>query len=254
MQLSEAQRDTFFEDGFVIIPNVFSPQEIERMRMSFERLLDMARSLEGKVIHEGAQFVVEQRPHQQPPFCFHRVGWCGAVEPYLLEIGRSPKLLKMVSQLLGSQTVVHLLNQAHYKQPHDGLAFPWHQDSYHRRYGTSLWEDLNEKGSYVQTAIALDDVTEENGPLEFIPGSWRKGHIVREVDEQPPFDVSSAVKGLMSTGDVVMFGPFTFHRSMPNESTSPRRILINGYAYPGANAREYTGSGTGIPLQVETSS
>jgi hypothetical protein len=55
----------------------------------------------------------------------------------------------------------------------------------------------------------------------------------------------------MRAGSVLVFGPFTVHRSLPNRSRTPRRIFINGYAYPGANARVYPGDGAGRTLTLE---
>jgi ectoine hydroxylase-related dioxygenase (phytanoyl-CoA dioxygenase family) len=49
----------------------------------------------------------------------------------------------------------------------------------------------------------------------------------------------------MAAGGVLLFGPYTFHRSRPNESDRARRVFINGFAYPGANARVYPGRGAG---------
>ena len=46
-------------------------------------------------------------------------------------------------------------------------------------------------------------------------------------------------------GGVLLFGPYVFHRSRPNRSRRPRRVFINGFAYPGANARVYPGRGAG---------
>jgi hypothetical protein len=48
---------------------------------------------------------------------------------------------------------------------------------------------------------------------------------------------------------VLFFGPYAIHGSTPNESAVPRRVLINGYAYPGANGRVYPGEGSGRTLR-----
>ena len=49
-------------------------------------------------------------------------------------------------------------------------------------------------------------------------------------------------------GSVIFFGPYAVHGSTPNRSATPRRVLINGYAYPGANGRVYPGEGSGRTL------
>jgi ectoine hydroxylase-related dioxygenase (phytanoyl-CoA dioxygenase family) len=61
-------------------------------------------------------------------------------------------------------------------------------------------------------------------------------------------DVSQAVTLTGEPGDVLFFGPYAVHGSLPNTSSTPRRVLINGYAAPGVNGRVYPGSGLGQPL------
>ena len=55
----------------------------------------------------------------------------------------------------------------------------------------------------------------------------------------------------MRAGSVLVFGPYAIHRSLPNRSGVPRRVFINGYAYPGANARVYPGEAAGRTLRYE---
>jgi hypothetical protein len=56
-------------------------------------------------------------------------------------------------------------------------------------------------------------------------------------------DASQATSVVGHAGDVLFFGPYAVHGSTPNQSRSPRRVLINGYAAPGANGRFYPGKG-----------
>ncbi len=253
--------------GFVTLRKLFGPGELAPIRRAFDRLRGdaerLAHDLEpspagdrspnagsespAMIMHRGSQFVMDTSPHR-----IRRVVWCGAAEPVLALIGADPRLLGPVSQLLGSRSMDHLINQAHFKSPGDGVAFPWHQDSTHRRYGTPQWRDPNGRGSYVQTVIAVDEVTRDNGPLSFIPGSCTRGHLDLAGDGSlpPEFDPATAVRPELQPGDVVLFGPYTIHGSEPNESDRPRRALINGYAYPGANSRTYPGKGSGRSLSL----
>ena len=124
----------------------------------------------------------------------------------LLAYGKDHRLLGMASQLLGSNEMNQLINQAHFKIPGDNVAFPWHQDSENRGYGKPGWKDVNGRGSFVQQAIAIDDVTEENGPLKFIPGSCKLGHLgllSRSEEEcRTLFNPDDAVTGIMNAGSV----------------------------------------------------
>jgi len=254
--LDERQLADFFERGYVVLEDLFGADEIAEIRKAFDRLEARARSFGETTSHRGSRFVVEKvaGADGRPFVRIHRVVWCSGAEPVLGRYGRDPRLVRPAAQLLGSSTVVQLVNQAHFKLPGDGVAFDWHQDSSHRRYGSAEWTDLNGRGSYVQTALALDEVTEDNGPLVFIEGSPRHGHIVPGPGGKLPdrfLERARARAVLLRPGSAVFFGPFTIHGSEPNRSDRPRRMFINGFAYPGANRRIYPGCGTGLPIEVD---
>ncbi|MGM0558041.1 MAG: phytanoyl-CoA dioxygenase family protein, partial [Myxococcota bacterium] len=246
------QLESFDRDGYLVVRGVFDAQEVEQMRGAFTRLEAAAQGLDGKVMKDGAQFVCDAMPDGSTRI--HRVVWCGAAEPLLLRFGRDPRLLSLVSQLTRAEAFDQLINQAHFKFPGDDVTFEWHQDSKHRRYGTELWNDVDGRGSFIETTTAIDPMTEHNGPLQFIPGSHKRGHI--ELDPQTgqipedAFDASDAVTLTMEPGDVALFGPFTLHGSGPNNSDIPRRLFLNGFALPGANKREYPGDGAGRRVRL----
>lgn len=248
MNLTSDQLTQFFEDGFVVMPHVFSSGDVARMRRAFDSLESQARCLGRSGVHRGSMFVLDQSA--EADLAIQRIVWCGGAEPTLAEQGRDPRLLRMAAQILGADRMQQLINQAHFKLPGDGVAFPWHQDSRHRRYGRGEWKDSNGKGSYVQMVIAVDDMLPENGPLQFLPGSCRFGHLEIPVGELPPSGAAEPRTVTMKAGSVAMFGPYTFHRSLPNRSQSARRVFINGYAYPGANWRLYPGSEAGRLLKA----
>lgn len=244
--LSASQLARFERHGFLIVEDVFDAGEVERMRQAFERLESRASTLREVTMLDGSQFVVEPG---EARVRIHRVVWCGGAEPALSDFGRDERLVAMAAQLLGTDRMEQLINQAHFKFPGDEVAFSWHQDSIHRRYGTELWDDVNGRGSFIETATAIDPMTPENGPLEFIPGSHLLGHIEHDPDTRklPPdsYDPESAVTVQMSPGSVVLFGPYVIHGSQPNHSQMPRRLFLNGFAYPGANRRQYPGVDAG---------
>lgn len=254
--LDADQLREFFEIGFVVSPQVFAAAEIQDMRAAFARLEETAYRLQSTQIYGGSQFVLHRGVDERgvDRVRIDRIVWCGAIEPILATLGEDPRLLEMASQVLGSEEMNQLINQAHFKLPWDGVQFPWHQDSTHRRYGGTQWRDLNGHGSFVQMVTAVDDVTEDNGPLQFIPGSCRLGHVQLPADglDGLPTDLldrATAVTVTMPAGSVLLFGPYVFHRSLPNRSERPRRVFINGFAYPGANLRAYPGNGAGRLLR-----
>ncbi len=241
LRLNKSQIEEFYDAGYVILPSVFRKTEIREIGEAFDRLRDTASKLTRPRMIKGSYFVVHD--HR-----IDRIVWCGAAEPVLLKYGDDARLKFPSSQLLGSKEMDQLICQAHFKLPADGVGFGWHQDSDHRRYGTDEWTDVNSRGSFVQTIMAVDVMNEENGPLMVAPGSGRKGHQYLKKQSAASLDAlfdGQAQPLLMEPGSVLLLGPYTVHGSKPNRSKHARRVFINGYACPGANHRIYPGKGAG---------
>ncbi len=255
-ELSQAEVRRFYDDGFLIVERLFSRDEAVALGEAAERLRAVGREIaadltgheqgETKIEHAGSQFVFAGPAGARRLL---RVVWAGGCEPDFLANGRDRRLTGIVGQLFGSDWAVHLLNQLHAKYPNDGLEFEPHQDSEHRRYGTPEWQDVDGRGSYVQTVVAIDDTTPDNGPLLFYPGTCRRGHL-DPVEVRSRFRSQPGVPALLAAGSAAFFGPYVVHRSEENRGAAPRRIAINGFALPGANSREYFGAGTGVPVPL----
>jgi len=253
--LSSAEINDFFEIGWIVRPGLFRADEVARMQSCFDELETIAGELSGTGLHHGSHFVLGEKHGRR---VLGRIVWAGGCQPYLLAIGGDARLTVPCAQLLRSRAMDHLLNQAHFKRPHDGVAFDWHQDIQHRDKGGSEWTDVNGSGSFVQTLIVLDEMTPASGPLKFIPGSSRWGRVefgggaggklpqaTNAVAQNPD---ANAVTITAQPGDTLFFGPYSAHASVENTSDKYRRVLINGYASPGANRRVYPGDGAGRRL------
>ncbi|MBP9708844.1 MAG: phytanoyl-CoA dioxygenase family protein [Oligoflexales bacterium] len=245
MLLTSGQLADFERDGYLHVKNLFSLDEIERLKTIYARMQNVAQQMETPQNYAGSYFVVEGKK-------IHRIVWCAGVEPQLLSISDDERLILPAAQILGSCQLNQLICQAHFKIPGDGVIFPMHQDSENRGYGTADWKDVNGGGSYLQTVLALDPMTEENSPILVWPGSHKQGHVYLEKNEnrQQYVDETKIRMACMEPGDLLMFGPYFIHGSGENNSTKPRRILINGYAYPGANRRIYPGCGLGRRIDI----
>ena len=89
-------------------------------------------------------------------------------EPFA-KLARHPRMIEPVQDLLNEELYMHQF-KINGKMAFEGDVWQWHQD-----YGTWLNDDMMPTERAMNIAIFLDDVTEHNGPLMFIPGSHRKG-------------------------------------------------------------------------------
>jgi ectoine hydroxylase-related dioxygenase (phytanoyl-CoA dioxygenase family) len=259
---------TFHAHGVIVVRGLFSADEVDVARAAFERLWARAQTLGTTGTWDDALFVLQPRERD---VVVQRIVWAGGAEPDLLRLGQDERLVEPALQLLETSSCDQLLNQAHFKMPGDGVAFDWHQDIQHRDKGPGTWNDVTGRGSYVQSILLVDDMRDDNGPLQFLPDDAvpldARGRLVIGHDDysatpattpgatllptsatSSSVDASRAVTMTGRAGDVLFFGPYAVHGSLPNVSTSSRRVLINGYAAPGANGRMYPGSGLGVRL------
>ncbi len=235
----------FYENGYVKVDNLFNADEIKIISDALDRLQAKAADITETSVVDGTQFVVEGTK-------IHRIVWTPGCEPILATFGRDPRITKRVAKILDSNAADHLVCQAHFKIPGDEIAFAWHQDSENRGYGTEDWKDIDGRGSYVQTIVAIDEMTLENSPLMLIPKSHLEGHLaLNEGDNRDRLvDKAKLQPVLMKPGSVLFFGPYLIHGSESNQSPMPRRIFINGFSQPGANFKTYPGDGAGTRIRL----
>ena len=91
-------------------------------------------------------------------------------EPFA-KLARHPRMIKPVENILEEKLYMHQF-KINGKMAFEGDVWQWHQD-----YGTWFNDDLMPTARAMNVAIFLDEVTEFNGPLLFIPGSHKKGVI-----------------------------------------------------------------------------
>ena len=84
-------------------------------------------------------------------------------------LGRHPRLVEPVMQLLGGQVYMHQF-KVNAKAAFDGEVWQWHQD-----YGVWQRDDGMPEPRAMNIAVFLEDVTPANGPLLFIPRSHTSG-------------------------------------------------------------------------------
>lgn len=211
------------------------------MKSAFNKLSNVGQTLIKSAEISNSKFIIDKN-------ILKRVIWAGGMEPVLLKYGQDPRMLKIISQILNVDEFIHLINQAHFKTPGDGVNFLPHQDIKNRDKNDGTWINVDNKGSFVQSMIALDDIDLENGPVYIIENSHLFGKLTE--DEIKDLEKTSTKIILqMKAGDVAFWGPYLVHASEANTSSKSRNTLMNGYSQIGANSRIYSGSGTGFKIR-----
>ncbi len=218
MRLNDRELADFERDGYLFIPNLFSAAEVEVLRAELPRIFALERPeiLRAETGETRASLAMERYS-----------------EPFA-RLRRHPRLVEPGRKILGGEVYCHQYKIV-VKDPFGALDFPWHQDfaSWHAADGMPEPLAMN-------YAVFLDEVTEFNGPITFIPGSHRRGRREAEAEPLPgatPLYTldTDMVRRLVAEGGLVapkgppgsgiFFHGCMAHASAPNISPWPRHIV-----------------------------
>ena len=161
MKLSRQQIEQFEREGYLFFPGQFSADETRALTEAVPELYGRREAY--NVREKGSDAV-------RTNFAAHLVS-----APFA-RLARHPRMVQPVMDLLSEELYMHQF-KINGKMAFEGDVWQWHQD-----YGTWLNDDLMPSERAMNVAIFLDDVTEFNGPLMFIPGSHKKGVLEAQHD------------------------------------------------------------------------
>jgi len=133
------------------------------------------------------------------------------------------KLRNMVTDLFGEESILYK-EKINYKLP-GGDGFAPHQD-----VAAGWW--MYNQTLHISCSVCIDPANMENGCLEVCNAAHRDGMLCDDWKEIP----SDVVQKLnwyhvpCEPGDVIFFDSYVPHKSGPNESSKPRRVLYATYA------------------------
>ena len=229
--LTEKDLAAYDRDGFLVQSRLLSASAVDKLLHGIGRFEQ--QSLPGHVLEQ----------HGKSYRAFHG---CHLYDENFDALTRLPEMLAPARQILKEDVYIHQL-KVNLKQAFSGEMWPWHQDYIYWRN-----EDQVPTDAIVSVMIFLDDITEFNGPVFFIPGSHRVGCIDSQKSTDSPAgwegNVSASLTyqveqaqvqqlveqgGLFSAtgnkGTAVWFHGNLVHASQANISPHSRRLVILTY-------------------------
>ncbi|MEM7127575.1 MAG: phytanoyl-CoA dioxygenase family protein [Chloroflexota bacterium] len=221
--LSPERKAFYQENGYVVLPGVFSPQECQTFVQHVEDLRDGRKTLDGFKQASNYGF----RSFNQHLY-----------DPTALALLIDPRLRQPLADCFEDEA--EAIQTMHF---FEGSEHPWHQDQYYLPDCMSAW-------------IALVDVDDGNGPLGVQPGS-HKGRLITKQDvplNQPDsdetyeeqqtnryfpqvqqvFDKNGTDRAqiLVNQGDVVLFNGRLIHSGMPVKEPGRSRHALACHYIP----------------------
>ncbi len=219
--LDTAEVEAYREKGFLILRNVFQPDEVEIYRQEAERVIERAFSLSREFQLEPKynlrfEMLADGQPWKIDPFV--------SISPLFSALARDRRIMDRLASLYDGYEAVLFKDKLIFKPPES------HGNGLHQDY--NWWQGFPH--SLLTVSVALDASTKENGCTElwtghhqgFLhePGSLDKGQIDREhLANEEHIHVE------LAPGDMAIFTCFTPHAAAPNKSNSDRRMLFLSY-------------------------
>jgi len=219
MHLTQEQLQRFEQDGFLILPGLFSGPEVAILRGAMERVFN--QDSPANIREKHSQVVRTAMAVHQRHEAFAR-------------LVRHPRFVEPAKQIAGPELYIQQV-KINVKEAFTGEVWQWHQD-----FSTHHHDDGVPEPLALNLHLFLDEVNEFNGPLHFIRGSHRFGPTATLHDttttSYPLWVVApETVKAMAAQGDLVsakgpagtalIFGDCLVHGSPPNLSPWTRSIF-----------------------------
>jgi ectoine hydroxylase len=253
MALSSVQLQRYANEGYLLLTGVLDEDCLSQVEAELQGLQQQAS--DGHVLEQDGRTI-------RSIYCSHlKTG-------RLAVLVRDERVLGPALQLLGADAYLYQL-KVNFKRAHTGDAWSWHQDFVY-------WnnEDGLPSPSLVNAVIFLDDVTQENGPIQLIAGSHMAGSLppqsfigqstLREVIAGDRYTLSDAqvmqlreagrqVQAVGKRGSVLYFHPNVAHSSSDNRSDQDRKLCLITYCdvhnRPSLSRPEYLVGRNYLPLR-----
>lgn len=218
MKLTPAQHEFWEQNGYLVVQNIISSEEIAAYQSIYNQFLDGTIQTGTNRSDLGAGLGKDVAKEN-----ITQIMWLSDFVPTILTMPYHQKALSIAQALMGEDIQMDfdmLINKA----PFTDTPTPWHQDA-------AYWIDMPDKRA-ASCWLALDEATVDNGCMWYIPASHLKpirphrfagkqgGALTCDASETE----GAAVELL--AGSCVFHHGMTLHYSRGNTTKSQRRAFI----------------------------
>ena len=213
-------RERFERDGWALVPQFVTPQEVEALRSATDELASKGAHLQSDAEIDGARYQV-----QTAGVALRKITFASSASKEVALLRNDRRVLKLMASV-GLTSPRWIVDQLNLKAPMVGTGFPWHQDS-----AFVAWRQRDSIAKYggANLVIALDRADEVNGGFEVLSGTHAAGAVNFKYDTSGnnpgAFDESRRTLIPLDPGDAVIFHPYLAHGSGPNSSPLQRRLV-----------------------------
>ncbi|MBI3827476.1 MAG: phytanoyl-CoA dioxygenase family protein [Candidatus Rokubacteria bacterium] len=223
--ISDAQRDAYQRDGFIVVPDLLGPAQLARLRRIIAELVAGAAAVD---THTAVYDLEPGHTRAEPKV--RRIKTPHEVHPAFYDVVRNPDVIAVLTALIGPDLRLHS-SKLNMKSARYGSPVEWHQD-------WAFYPHTND--DILAIGVMLDDVDLENGPLLVTPGT-HKGPVWNHHGEDGRFcgltdpadianEIANAVPLTGRAGSMSFHHVRALHGSALNTSDRSRNLLLYGIA------------------------
>lgn len=234
--LSPKHIEQYREEGAVVVEGLVDAKTLRTMKEVLAQWVEASRT----VTTHTALYDLESNHSPTDPRV-RRIKKPHLHAPVFDAFVRSPALIACLRPLLGDAARLHN-SKLNVKAPRYGSPVEWHQD-------WAFYPHTND--DVLAVGVMLDDTSEENGAMYYLPGSHRgptynhhdaEGFFCGAIDiEACGIDVSKRIACVGPAGSCSFHHARTIHGSAQNTSDRPRGLLL--YEVAAADAFPLLGFG-----------
>jgi ectoine hydroxylase-related dioxygenase (phytanoyl-CoA dioxygenase family) len=219
--ISDAQVETYRRDGFVVVSDLASAQQLSALRQIIAELVAGAAAVEAHTA------IYDLEPgHTRADPKVRRIKTPHKVHATFDALVRSEPVMAVLRQLIGPDLRLHG-SKLNMKSAQYGSPVEWHQD-------WAFYPHTND--DLLAIGVMLDDMDLENGPLMVTPGSHRgpvwnhHGEDGRFAGMIDPADIGPQIERAVPltgrAGSMSFHHVRALHGSAPNTSQRNRNLLL----------------------------
>lgn len=224
--VTEAFLEQYRRDGYAILRNALSPDEVQQVNAEALRLVASDLGSNPANTDDAAQ--LSDADLMRKYLCIH---YPHKVSHVAMDVLKKPQIVEALTTVVGPN--IKAMQSMLFIKSEGKPGQAWHQDEHfiptRDRSLTAVW-------------IALDDATVDNGCLWVIPGSHNRGVLYpdKEQDDERfdctreaydfPYTDEDAIPVEIPSGAALVFNGYLLHRSLENSGKRGyRRALVNHY-------------------------
>lgn len=229
--LTAEQKEQFHTQGYLVIQNAVDKHSLQAMKEEFSKWVEESRNHQqpyGETIDKRPRFDIANGHTSEKPE-LRRINAPVEISDAYYQAMSDSKMTSCVAELIGPNVKLHH-SKINSKLPGGLTEVKWHQDFPFTPHSN---DDL------ITALLMVDDVTDDNGPLEVVPCShkgnihslWHNGIFTGAINDDETAlcqDKSITITG--QAGSVCLMHTRLLHGSKPNVGSHPRTLFITVYS------------------------